>query len=269
MSTNSNDNKVILSDDLILLIFSFIENPFHNSIPLSLLFCDKEDYIRRRELYNIYCNLFHSCKRFYPLKYKDSYFFLNKEYSKKYNDSEEFKKEVSNRVKVETKYFFIYTEFFKDDNYDPDYDPDYDQDDNYDPDYDHVDYDDVDYFVNCDGEKILLRDNACSIHKLQKTYKEVLVFMKLENTHVTRVTREYILSAFHNYVKKQKAENNPDIFVVGDNRRFRLIGDLKILFDFIKQQMITRGDLENPEEFPEHIAYTQILKYLKYCFPQY
>ena len=49
MSTNSNDNKVILSDDLILLIFSFIENPFHNSIPLSLLFCDKKDYIRRRK----------------------------------------------------------------------------------------------------------------------------------------------------------------------------------------------------------------------------
>ena len=247
MSINSNDNKVILSDDLILLIFSFIENPFHNSIPLSLLFCDKKDYIRRRKLYNIYCNLFHSCKRFYPLKYKDSYFFFNKEYSKKYNNSEEFKKEVSNRVKLESKYFFTFTEFPK--SYDPD-------------------HDDVDYFVNCDGEKILLRSHI-AIHTLQKTYKEVLVFMKLENTHVTRVTREYILSAFHNYVKKQKAENNPDIFVEGDNRRFRLIGDLKILFDFIKQQMITRGDLENPEEFPEHIAYTQILKYLKYFFPQY
>ena len=250
MSTNSNENKVILSDDLILLIFSFIENPFHNSIPLSLLFCDKKDYIRRRELYNIYCNLFHSYKRFYPLKYNDSYFFLNKEYSEKYNDDEKFKKEVSNRVNVNSKYFFTFTKISKDDYYGENYDEN--------------------YFVNCYGEKILLRDNVLWINTLQKTYKEVLVFMKLENTHVTRVTREYILSAFHNYVKKQKAENNPDIFVQGENRRyFRLIGDLKILFEFIKNQMIIRGKLENPEIFPVYLSPTQSLRYLTYCFPQY
>ena len=32
--------------------------------------------------------------------------------------------------------------------------------------------------------------------------------------------------------------------------------------------MITRGDLENPEDFPEHIAYTDVFKYIKYCFFQ-
>ena len=237
-----NKDKVILSDDLILLIFSFIENPFHNSIPLSLLFCDKKDYIRRRKLYNIYCNLFHSCKRFYPLKYKDSYFFFNKEYSKKYNNSEEFKKEVSNRVKLESKYFFTFTEFPK--SYDPD-------------------HDDVDYFVNCDGEKILLRSHI-AIHTLQKTYKEVLVFMKLENTHVTRVSKVHIMNAICNYVKKQKAENNPDIFE-GNSKRFRLIGELQNLFEFIKNQMIIRGALENPEIFPVYLSPTQVIFYLKYC----
>ena len=70
------------------------------------------------------------------------------------------------------------------------------------------------------------------------------------------------------FCKKEKIANNPDIFVQGDNRRFRLIGNLRILFDFIKHKMILRGDLENPEEFPEHISYTDIFKYLKYCFPQ-
>ena len=243
MSTNSNENKVILSDDLILLIFSFIENPFHNSIPLSFLFSSKKDYIRRRELYNIYCNLFNSCKRFYPLKYKDSYIIFNKEHSKKYNKSEEFKKQVSNRIN--SQYLLTYSEF---------------------PEYDNFEENFVDSLVNSCNEKIVLYNYVILIRILKDTYKEVLVFMKLENTPVKKVSKVHILSAIHNYIKKQKAENNPDIFVEGDNRRFRLIGDLKILFDFIKQQMILREDLENPEEFPEHIAYTDIFKYLKYCF---
>jgi hypothetical protein len=39
MNKKSEENKVsYLCDELILLIFSFIRNPFHNSIPVPLLF---------------------------------------------------------------------------------------------------------------------------------------------------------------------------------------------------------------------------------------
>ena len=247
MSTNSNENKVILSDDLILLIFSFIENPFHNSIPLFFLFSNKKDYIKKKESYNIYCNLFHSCKRFYPLKYKDSYIIFNKEYSKKYNESEEFKTEVSNRIN--SQYLLTYSEF-------PEYDDDFEEKL-------------VDSLVNSCNEKIVLHNYDFSIHILKDTYKEVLIFMKLENTQVKKVSKVNIIVAINNYVKKEKANNNPYIFVEGDDRRFRLIGDLKILFDFIKKQMILRGHLENQQEFPEHIAYINIIKYVRYCFPQH
>ncbi len=247
MSTNSNENKAILSDDLILLIFSFIENPFHNSIPLSFLFSSKKDYIKKKQSYNIYCNLFHSCKKFYPLKYKDSYIIFNKEYSKKYNESEEFKKEVSNRIN--SQYLLTYSEF---------------------PEYDDCGEKLLDTLVNSCNEKIELHNyDDFSIHTLKDTYKEVLIFMKLENTQVKKVSNVNIIVAINNYVKKEKANNNPDIFFEGDDRRFRLIGDLKILFDFIKKQMILRGHLENQQQFPEHISFINIIKYVRYCFPQH
>jgi hypothetical protein len=248
MSTNSNENKVILSDDLILLIFSFIENPFHNSIPLSFLFCSKKDYyIKKKKLYNIYCNLFHSCKKFYPLKYKDSYIIFNKKYSKKYNESEEFKKEVSNRIN--SQYLLTFSEF-----------PEYDSEGNR-----------VDFLVNSCNEKILLKKYIGVIDIFKDTYKEILIFMKLENTQVKKVSNVHIIFAINNYVKNEQNKNNPDIFVEGYDRRkrFRLIGDLKILFDFIKKQMSLRGHLENEQEFPEHISFINLIKYVRYCFPEH
>ena len=69
------------------------------------------------------------------------------------------------------------------------------------------------------------------------------------------------------FVKKEKTNNNPDIFVEGDNRKFYLIGDLKVLFDFIKNQMILREDLNESNSFENILSYNQIMKYLKYCFP--
>jgi hypothetical protein len=118
-------------------------------------------------------------------------------------------------------------------------------------------------------EKYFKKKNSIfKIEFLKSTYIEVLTFMKLENTEVKKIGKCDVLEQINAFVKKEKRANNPDIFVAGDNRRFRLISDLKILFDFIKHQMILRGNLENPEEFPEHIAYTDIFKYLKYCFPQ-
>jgi hypothetical protein len=115
----------------------------------------------------------------------------------------------------------------------------------------------------------ILHHNKISINFVKNTYIDVFIFMKLQNTEVIKIRNRYMftLNIIMNFVRKEKQSNNPDILVEGDNRRFRLIGDLKTLFDFIKKQMILRGNLKNPEDFPEHISYLQILKYLKYCFP--
>jgi len=117
--------------------------------------------------------------------------------------------------------------------------------------------------------KILkLFNNKSPIKILKNVYIDVFIFMKLQNTEVIKISKKDIFRKINYFVMKEKQSNNPDIKVYGDNRRFRLIGNLKILFNFIKHQMILRGNLENPEEFPEHIAYTDIFKYIKYCFSQ-
>jgi len=118
--------------------------------------------------------------------------------------------------------------------------------------------------------KILKLFNTKSpIKNFKNVYIDVFIFMKLQNTEVIKISKHHhIFQQIIAFVKKERSVNNPDIKVYGDNRRFRLIGNLKILFNSFKHQMITRGDLENPEDFPEHIAYTDIFKYIKYCFSQ-
>ena len=106
------------------------------------------------------------------------------------------------------------------------------------------------------------------VNKKKSTYSEVLKFLKFEDNK--EVSRAEILQGINNFVKEQKTNKNPDIFVEGDNTKFVLIGDLKILFDFIKKQMIERGDLKKEDEdnFPKFLAYRDIMKYSKYCFPE-
>jgi hypothetical protein len=282
-SQDSNKNKVTLSDELISMIISFIipsfdiksikyfngENNnfillifnlfeylkilklFHNTIPIKFLFNDVEEYREKKKLYNIYSNICNSCKSFYSEKYKDSYIIFNKEYSKKYSESEEFREEVSKKIDI--KNLLVYSNKLHE--------------------YHHIiSRKEIfcDILLNFKGEEKYLKEKNSipKVEFLKSTYTEVLTFMKLENTEVKKITKFDIIEQINAFVKKEKRANNPDIFVAGDNRRFRLIGDLKILFDFIKHQMILRGNLENPEEFPEHIACTDILKYLKYCFSQ-
>ena len=114
-------------------------------------------------------------------------------------------------------------------------------------------------------KKIVNKENF-AINKENETYPEVLSFMEFDKN--TNVSKAQILQKINSFVKKEKTENNPEIFFEGDNRRFKLIGDLKVLFEFIKKQMIKRGDLGNSDEFPKDLAYTQIMKYLKYCFAE-
>lgn len=282
LSEEINKDKVTLSDDLISMIIGFIipsfdvkyikylngENNnstllifnifeylkllklFHNSIPIKFLFNNIEEYREKKNLYNVYSNICSSCKSFYSEKYKDSYIIFNKEYSKKYNESEEFREEVSKKIDI-TKLLIYLIKYYKDYNIfakNPKY---------------------YDILINFESkEKTLIKEKIFKFHYFKSTYIEVLTFMKLQNTEVKKIGKYDILEQISAFVRKEKYANNPDIFVGRDDKRFRLIGDLKVLFNFIKKQMINRGDLENPEEFPEYIRYIDIMKYLKYCFPQ-
>jgi hypothetical protein len=80
----------------------------------------------------------------------------------------------------------------------------------------------------------------------------------------TLVSRSDALTAITGYVKQEK-EKNPDIILESDKRSFKLIGDLKVLFDGIQQVMESKNLLEN-KQMPTEIKYTQIMEYMTHCF---
>ena len=98
-----------------------------------------------------------------------------------------------------------------------------------------------------------------------KTFPEVLIFMDLSSD--TEISRGRIIQSVNAFVKTEKTAKNPDIIVEGNNRAFKLIGKLLTLFKFIKTEMVKRGDMKETDPLPEFLLYTQIMKYLKYCFP--
>jgi len=118
---------------------------------------------------------------------------------------------------------------------------------------------------NAKPKKIVVKEN-CAINKEKETFKEVLNFIKLEEG--TLISRGQVIKSINSFVKKEKTNNNPDIFVEGDNTRFALVGDLKVLFDFIQSEMIRRGTLKSTDEFPTTLSYKDIMKYVSYCFPE-
>jgi len=108
--------------------------------------------------------------------------------------------------------------------------------------------------------------SKCAINIPHDTYPEILQFMKLSPE--TQISKGNIMQAINAYVKKEKTSKNLDIFVEGDNRSFKIIGELTPLFDFIKSVMIERGILSAQDDFPTQLTYTGIMKYLSYCFPE-
>jgi hypothetical protein len=104
--------------------------------------------------------------------------------------------------------------------------------------------------------------DKCAINLVYPSFKEVLKFLNLPDG--TEISRRNLIQGINAFVKKEKTENNPDIYVEGDNRSFRLIGELKVLFEFARKQMILRGDSDEDTPLPEKIGYTGIMKYLKY-----
>lgn len=108
-----------------------------------------------------------------------------------------------------------------------------------------------------------------AVNLKKETYKEVLTFLNLPEN--TLVSQSDIQRGIIKFVKNERESGNPDIFVKDfkePKKWFKLIGNLKVFFDFIKKQKIERGDLSKSDEFPNQIRYQDIMGFVKYCFPE-
>jgi len=112
------------------------------------------------------------------------------------------------------------------------------------------------------GTKKVQDKEKSAIHKKLAVHPFLLKFMKLDQG--TLVSRSDALTAITGYVKQEK-EINPDIIVESDKRSFKLIGELKDLFDGIEKVMRSKNLLEN-SQIPSEIKYTQIMEYMTHCF---
>lgn len=112
------------------------------------------------------------------------------------------------------------------------------------------------------GVKKVTDKEKSAIHKKLPVQSFLLNFMNLPEN--TLVSRSSALSAITGYVKNEKVKN-PDIIVSNDKRSFKLIGELKSLFDGIEKIMKEKGLLQT-KTMPTELRYTQIMEYMTHCF---
>lgn len=110
-------------------------------------------------------------------------------------------------------------------------------------------------------KKTITDKDKIAIHKKHAVYEFLLVFMKMPSG--TKVSRAEALTAITRYVKEQKAVN-PEIIVGDDNRSFKIVGDLKVLFDGIEKNLVKNNMLLQP--MPTQIKFTQIMTFMSHCF---
>lgn len=113
------------------------------------------------------------------------------------------------------------------------------------------------------GAKKIQDKEKSAIHKKLVVHPFLLKFMNLEDG--TLVSRSDVLTAITTFVKQEK-EKNPDIILSSDKRSFKLVGDLKVLFDGIEKVMVTKNLLNDGKQMPTEIKYTQIMQYMTHCF---
>jgi hypothetical protein len=109
--------------------------------------------------------------------------------------------------------------------------------------------------------KKVLDKSKSAVHKKQPTRDVLLKFMGLEAG--SQVSRAEALNAINSFVREEKEKKNPEIFVEGDNKAFRIIGKLKPLFEGIGEVMKSKGKVE---PVPQQIYFTQIMGYMSHCF---
>jgi hypothetical protein len=135
--------------------------------------------------------------------------------------------------------------------------------------------------INDDFNDRILKQSISSIKKEEKpkkqvdkskyavnikrqTFDEVRKFMKLEPD--TLISSAEVVQSINKYVREQKEAGNPNIKVEGNNKKFRIIGELKELFIFFEKQ-INSGNYKNKiPEMKDEISYSDIFRYTKFCF---
>jgi len=110
------------------------------------------------------------------------------------------------------------------------------------------------------GVKKVTDKEKSAIHKKLTVQPFLLKFMKIEPN--TLVSRSDALTAITGFVKQEKLKN-PDIIVENDKRSFKLVGELKTLFDEIGNIMKSKNLIDAT---PTQIKYTEIMKYMTHCF---
>lgn len=105
-----------------------------------------------------------------------------------------------------------------------------------------------------------------SVNVPKDTYPEVCLFMDIPEG--SQVSQSSVHRKICNIVKQYKIGGNKDIIVEKNNKSFNIVGDLVPIFDFFRNQMIALGDLaeDKKEDFPKVSSYTDMMKYLHYCF---
>jgi len=113
------------------------------------------------------------------------------------------------------------------------------------------------------GVKKVTDKEKSAIHKKLPVQPFLLSFMKLPGD--SQVSRSDALTAITNFVKEEKIKN-PSIIVTDDKRSFHIVGELKVLFNGIEKIMRGKNLIDEKQQIPTQIKYTQIMQYMTHCF---
>jgi len=120
--------------------------------------------------------------------------------------------------------------------------------------------------VDENGEEIKKDTSNHAVNIKRNTFPEVLKFMDLPED--TLVSRTDVHRALLDFIKTEKSKENTDIYFDEKKKSYKIVGKMKILFDFIRLEKIKRGKMTEEENLPESITNTDIMKYTGYCFPE-
>jgi hypothetical protein len=119
--------------------------------------------------------------------------------------------------------------------------------------------------VKEDGSEIVKDTSNHAVNIKKDTFKEVLDFLGLPEN--TKVSRTDVHRGMLKFIEIEKEKNNPEIFFDETKKNFKLIGKMKVLFEFIREEKIKRGKMNEDEQLPQSIQNKDIMKYTSYCFP--
>ena len=122
------------------------------------------------------------------------------------------------------------------------------------------------FIENKKKKKMMKNTSNSHVNKMKLAKPYTLLFMGIHDNNMTSTAD--ILRSFSKFIKEEKDRKNKDIFVYKenneiDNTSFKIIGKMKVLFEEIKKEAHTRGDMIT---IPEELTFKNIFTYVKYMF---